>query len=183
LTDVSSYRIAGVIDIGTAMVGPLRPVAALGALSLMLSLTACSAFNAPSEGNGHLEVTHLAPADMAHFTRPPTSLKARILVRSNGCVNVLIDGVDHVAIWPDDTEVFDSEDRPGNYTVRLSTDLTLTGDADSGSDFEATGVIDDSGEPFHDGQDPPGLVHQLVGFCDAPGAPVLFSDADTFRAL
>jgi hypothetical protein len=170
-----------VIGIGTTR--PSRSVAALGALALLTSLISCSTFRARTEGTGHLEVTHLAPADLAHFTRPSAPLKARILVRANGCVDVLIDGVDHVAIWPDETEVFDSEDDPGNYTVRLSTDLTLTGDADSGSDFEAIGVIDDSGKPFHDAQGLPGLVQQVVGFCDASGAPVLFSDASTFRVL
>lgn len=155
-----------------------RTVARLLVVCFVCVVAACGGGH--PAGTGFLVAADLRPVTPPHFTAPPRPLSAQLTLRDKGCVTVSIEGAQHLPIWPDGTKVADSADDPGHYTVTLSTGTKLEVTAAGGSAFEASGVIDDVPGPFHDGQDLPGKVQQLLDFCGVPGAPVLFPDAATF---
>lgn len=134
----------------------------------------------PTDGTGFLVAADLQPVTPLHFTAAPRPMSASLALRDNGCVTVTIAGTQHTPIWPDGTRVADSAANPGTYTVTLSNGTTLEVNADGGTAFKASGVVDDVRGPFNDAEGVPGKVQQLLDFCGAPGEPVLFTDATTF---
>jgi hypothetical protein len=77
-------------------------------------------------GYGHLDAGDLAaPTAPGHFTAAPATVTAGLVARDNGCVNVIVDGVERHPIWPDGTEVTEKTITPLVYEVRLPGDRTL----------------------------------------------------------
>ncbi|MEU4619798.1 hypothetical protein AB0G04_07450 [Actinoplanes sp. NPDC023801] len=121
-------------------------------------------------GYGHLDAGDLAtPPVTGHFTAAPGTVTADLVARANGCVNVIIDGVERHPIWPDGTEV--SQRPGGRYEVDLPGGRTLT----SGETFIATAVIDNGGAIASE------KISGFLAFCEVPAAPVLFADATSIE--
>jgi hypothetical protein len=130
-------------------------------------------------GTGFLDVGDLStPPATGHFTGPAERLPGRLTARANGCVNVVVDGVERVPLWPDGTEVASkSGDR---YVVTLPGGTKLRADGPDGDTFTAEGVVDDGGDFMSEIGDPPGKVASFLDFCSVDAAPVAFRDAGTF---
>src|SRR5262249_28822842 len=118
-----------------------------------------------------------------HFTTAPTQLNGRLSLRPNGCVTTIVDGVEHMPIWPNGTSVSDSEESPGHYTVTLRTGTTLLASAANADRFAAMGIIDDVQTPFLDAQGLPGKIQLLLDYCGVSGPPIAFPDAGSFAKV
>ncbi|MBG0562905.1 hypothetical protein [Actinoplanes aureus] len=144
----------------------MRAVATLAALLL---LAGCS--DDDRAGFGHLDMDDLRHSSLsADFGGPAQSLKAELTVRPNGCVHVVVDGVERHPFWPDGTEVSSEEgvELPGGLTLAI------------GDEFTASGVVAVAGSPAPASTDPPGKAESLLAFCEVEAAPVAFPDAATF---
>jgi hypothetical protein len=129
-------------------------------------------------GTGFLDVGDLQnPPTPGHFTGPAERLTATLRARDNGCVVVVVRGVERMPIWPEGTDV-----APGSgdeYVVALPGGTKLsTGGADGTDRFSADGVLDGGGDFT---SDPPGKVSSFLDFCGVAAAPLAFPDAETFR--
>jgi hypothetical protein len=131
-------------------------------------------------GTGFLDVGDLKqPPTPGHFTGPAERLTARLGVRDNGCVTVVVRGVERMPIWPEGTDV--TPRSGGDYVVTLPGGTRLSTSGADGSDtFSADGVLDGGGDFTSEGGDPPGKVASFLAFCGVDAAPVAFRDAGTF---
>src|SRR5689334_8340216 len=129
--------------------GPTRPaarrllgLAIAGVVAGLGLLGGCATSDA--DGDGYLQVGDVHPAVKGHFAGPASQLVGRLAVRPNGCVTVMIDDVERLPLWPDGTDVVDSEHDPGHYTIRIENGPTLTADSATGDEFVAVGTVDTS---------------------------------------
>jgi hypothetical protein len=152
----------------------------LGLLGSTLLLAACGDAEDDTAGYGHVEVGDLPDDLTEHFTAEPAEVAARLVLRENGCVNVEIDGVEHVPLWPDGTSVEQDGEDPVQYTVELSSGIELAVTTAGGDGFTANGVVDTASTPLTT-DDEGGKVGGFVAYCEAPGAPVAFFDAASFQ--
>jgi hypothetical protein len=158
-----------------------RGAAALALGALLLG--GCGAAVGEAEaGFGTAQVRALEPPELAaRFAGEPVEVSARLGALSNGCLVAVVDGVEHLAFWPDGTEAVDSSDNPGSYTLRLGGTVLRTSGAE-GDAFTATGVFDagdgalavDPARPHDD------YAGALAGFCDVEAPAVAFRDAESF---
>lgn len=163
----------------------LAALTIVGVLGSAITLGACGAGEDDTAGYGHVEVSDLPDEGAGHFTAEPTSITGRLVLHENGCVNVLVDGVERHPLWPDGTTVVDEgEGGTGNgrYVVTFSTGVTLHADPAAGDSFTAQGVVDDAAVPLVK-SDAQGKVGSLIAYCEAPGAPVAFADAATITRV
>lgn len=149
------------------------------AVCACVGISACGAGRA-TDGIGFLMAADLRSVTPPHFTSPPTPVDAELVLRDKGCVAVDIGGTQRMPIWPDGTRIVDSEADPGNYTVTLSTGTTFKVSTTGGSDFKASGVIDDVRGPLGNAEGTPGKVQRFLDYCGIPDEPVLFPDAASF---
>jgi len=154
-------------------------VVLIGVLASTLLLASCDSED-DTAGYGHVEVTDLPQDATEHFTAEPAEIAARLVLRENGCVNVEIDGVEHVPLWPEGTSVEQDGEEPAQYTVELSSDIELAVSTTGGDGFTANGVVDTATTPLTE-DDKDGKVGSFVAYCEAPGAPVAFFDAASFQ--
>jgi hypothetical protein len=136
-------------------------------------------------GVGYLDVADLGnPPLSGNFTGKAVALNGKLALRPNGCVTVVVDGVERVPLWPDGTDVSDvskDPERSKRYVVKLPGGLALAVDQTTGAEFSAVGVIDDNSGPFErEPDDPPGKVASFLAFCEVKDPPVAFKDATTF---
>lgn len=155
----------------------LTAVAAAGAAVL---LSSCGASSDDTAGYGHVEVGDLPDDATGHFTADRQTVAARLVLHDNGCVNVEVDGVEHVPLWPDGTSVEQDGDDLDRYEVELSNGIELAVTSAGGDAFTADGVVDTADVPLTS-DDEGGKVGSFVAYCDAPGAPVAFFDAASFE--
>jgi hypothetical protein len=157
------------------MRGRLPSVWQLG-LGLLIVTAACGGDKA---GKGFLDVGDL-PRHGSHFAGAPVELRGRLALRANGCVTVVLNGVERMPLWPDGTEVVQDQGNLDRYVVTLPTGVRLGVDGAAGDAFSAHGIIDDNPGPFEDGDEPPGLVTSFLAYCGVKALPVAFPDAATF---
>ncbi|MBT0995683.1 hypothetical protein KIN34_15495 [Cellulomonas sp. DKR-3] len=158
----------------------MRPELVLAALGAALLVSSCGASEDDTAGYGHVEVTDLREDATAHFTAESAVVAARLVLRDNGCVNVEIDGTEHVPLWPEGTRVEQDGDDLDRYEVELSNGFVLAVAGAHGDAFTANGVVDSASVPLTS-DDEGGKVGSLVGYCEATGAPVAFFDAASFE--
>ncbi|AEG45500.1 hypothetical protein [Isoptericola variabilis] len=163
-----------------------RGAAALGLVVLLVAgvLGACGAVTGEAEGGfGTPQVRALEPRALAaRFAGEPVEVSARLGALPNGCLVAVVDGVEHLAFWPDGTEAVDSSDSPGDYTLRLPGGTVLRTSGTDGDAFTAVGVFDDgdgalAADPARPHDDYAGAY---AGFCDVDAPAVAFRDAATF---
>jgi hypothetical protein len=131
-------------------------------------------------GTGFLDVDDLrGPPAAGHFTAPAQRLTGRLTVHDNGCVTVVLDGVERMPFWPDGTDVAGTVS--GRYVVTLPGGAKLAAEGTDGDTFSADGVIDGGGDFLSADGDPPGKVASFLGYCGVDAAPVAFRDAGSFR--
>jgi hypothetical protein len=142
-----------------------------GLIAVCAILLAVAGCDDDVAGYGHLDAGDLAtPPVTGHFTAAPSTVTAGLVARDNGCVNVVVDGVERHPFWPDGTEV---KQRSGTvYEVLLPDGRTLT----SGETFTATAVIDGGGDIDSE------KISGFLSFCAVPAAPILFADAALIKA-
>ena len=142
---------------------------------VVLSLVPAAACGSGDEaGAGHLDMADLRDSSWSEqFAAPARPLRGRLTVQPDGCVNVVVEGVERHPFWPDGTEVGPDPDEPGRYLVDLPGDLTLA----TGDEFTASGVVAPGAAAS---TDPPGKVESFLEFCGVEAAPVAFPDAGTF---
>jgi hypothetical protein len=133
-------------------------------------------------GTGFLDVGDLqAPRVRNHFVGNTVTMQGRLSLHKNGCVTVVLDGVERMPLWPEGTNV---SQEPGNltrYAVDLPGDVTLNVDDVSGDTFSAEGVIDTNSASFGaEADDPPGKIASFLAYCGVEAAPIAFPDAATF---
>ncbi|MCR6646994.1 MAG: hypothetical protein NVV70_02195 [Cellulomonas sp.] len=163
----------------------LAALTVVGVLAATAALGACGADEDDTAGYGHVEVSDLPDDGAGHFTAEPAPITGRLVLHENGCVNVLVDGVERHPLWPDGTTVVDEgEGGTGNgrYVVTFSTGVTLHADPTAGDSFTAQGVVDDAAVPLAQ-SDAQGKVGSLIVYCEAPGEPVAFADATTIARV
>ncbi|TCB93410.1 hypothetical protein E0H26_22990 [Micromonospora zingiberis] len=132
-------------------------------------------------GRGFLEVAALRdPLMPGHFTAEPVLLSGQLTLRPNGCVNVVLDGVERVPLWPTGSNVAPDPDNLNGYVVTLPGGTTLAVDSTSGDHFAAQGIIDDHPGPYEVEPGLPTQVGLLVDYCGAEARPVAFPDATSF---
>jgi len=157
-----------------------RPLLGLALLGLLGVIAACDTGKA---GTGFLDVGDLRdPPVPDHFTGEAVVLEARLALRSNGCVTVVVDGVERMPLWPDGTDVAPKPGDLTHYVVELPGGITLTVDDASGDAFRARGVIDNNPGPFEVDGVPAEKVASFLAFCGVEALPVAFPDAATFTA-
>ncbi|WP_328477170.1 hypothetical protein OHA21_23820 [Actinoplanes sp. NBC_00393] len=141
-------------------------------LVLLILLAGCGSDD--KAGFGHLDMDDLRASSWSgQFTGPAQQMRARLTVEANGCVNVVVDGVERHPFWPDGTEVAEDPDDFERYLVDLPGDLRLA----TGDEFTASGIVAATPAPS---TDPAGKAESLLGFCGVEAAPVAFPDAATF---
>ena len=130
----------------------------------------------------HLDMGDIAGSPlMRHLAGPAEPLAGRLAARRDGCVTVIIDGVERIPIWPDGTVVEQGGDED-HYLVKLPGERTLVADGTAGDAFEAHGVLyDESVASAPTSTDPPGKVETFLAFCAVKAQPVAFPDAGTLR--
>ncbi len=131
-----------------------------------------------AEGDGYLVVGDLGnPPVPGHFTAEPGVYEGRLALRSNGCVTVVIGGVERMPLWPDGTKVAEVSLDPVRYEVTIRDDLTLNVTETSGDRFAALGVIDDGSGPLLGPDQFPTKAESFLGYCGVPAAPIAFRSA------
>jgi hypothetical protein len=134
-----------------------------------------------ADGTGFLTVQDLPdPSTPGHFTGEPVETTARLMARDNGCVNVVVDGVERVPLWPEGSGVAQVAGSPGQYAVTLPNGQVISVHGGAGDTFTALGLVDQGSGPFSAEPDPPGKVDTLLAFCGGEAGPISFSDATTF---
>jgi|GEM_PF-567940 len=173
----------------------LRVTTHAATLVTLVSVAACAAGptrdasgspvpSSPPDGTGYLVVADVRDAASAgHFADAPTAVQAQLVAWRNGCVTVLVDGVERVPVWPDGTVVAQDETDQDRYVVTLRDGRMLDAGRTEGDLFTADAVVDRSTAPYDDPTDPPGKVTTFLAYCDAGAAPVAFLDASTIRVL
>ncbi|GAA0467567.1 hypothetical protein Aca07nite_70910 [Actinoplanes capillaceus] len=133
-------------------------------------------------GTGHLDMGDVTGSSVEdHLTGPAKPLTGQLAARPDGCVTVVIDGVERFPIWPDGSVVKQSGDED-HYLVALPGGVTLAADGTAGDTFEAAGIVyDESVTASATSTDPPGKAESLLAFCAIKAQPVAFPDAATFR--
>lgn len=153
------------------MPGFLATVAAAALL-----LVGCSQ---PTEGMSHVEVDDLPDGAFAEFfDAEPTPMTAELVQHDNGCVLVIIDGVERVPLWPDGTSAKQDADNLSLYRVVLPGGAELLADTEPRPGFTAEGVISSTPGPYT--QPPDSAVDSHLQFCQVPAEPVAFPDAGSF---
>lgn len=153
---------------------PYRTV--LLATAALLSLA--GACDEEADGDGYLVYSDLGnPPVLGHFTAEPSVYEARLALRPNGCVTVVIGGVERVPLWPDGSKVEQVSTDPVRYEVTIRDDLTLEVTEASGDGFTALGVVDDGTGPLLGPDQVPTKAESLLGFCGVPAAPIAFRSA------
>jgi hypothetical protein len=146
----------------------MRMPGLIAVCAILLAVAGCG--DDDVAGYGHLDAGDLAtPPVTGHFAAAPSTVTAGLVARANGCVNVIVDGVERHPIWPDGTEV--TQKSGAEYEVALPGDRTLT----SGDPFTATAVIDDGGHIDSE------KISGFLSFCEVPAAPILFADAGSIK--
>ncbi|MEU4625201.1 hypothetical protein AB0G04_35165 [Actinoplanes sp. NPDC023801] len=130
----------------------------------------------------HLDMGDVAGSPlMRHLAGPAKPLTGQVAARRDGCVTVIIDGVERIPIWPDGTVVEQSGDED-HYLVKLPGERTLVADGTAGDAFEAAGIVyDESVAGAPTSTDPPGKAETFLAFCAVKAPPVAFPDAGTLR--
>jgi hypothetical protein len=150
-------------------------------LAVILTVMAgCGSGVAAGDGDGFLTIADLrTPAITDHFTTSPEQLRAKLSVRANGCVTVVIDEIERFPFWPTGSVVAQTPGSTTAYTVRLPIGVVLHVENGASDVFTAKGIIDTNPTAFGDPQ-LPGKAASLLNFCGVTAAPVAFPDAGTF---
>jgi hypothetical protein len=132
-------------------------------------------------GTGFLDVGDIDGTPLAAgFTARPVPLNGRVAARADGCVTVVVDGVERVPLWPEGTTLEQRAEK--HYVVRLAGGVTLSANGGSGDRFEAAGIVHhESGTATPKSTDPPGKAESFLAFCGVKAPPVAFPDATTFK--
>jgi len=115
-----------------------------------------------------------------HFTGKAERLEGRLALRANGCVTVVVDGVERMPLWPDRTTIVQQPGNPARYVVTLASGTTIAVDDSAGDAFSAAGIVDDNTGPFETQAGLPTKISSLLGYCGVEASPVAFPDAATF---
>lgn len=166
------------------------PVACVAALAVFAS--GCGSNSAPAAtpatgptdgeaGTSHIDVEDVRGTPLqSRFNGKPVPVTGKVKARTDGCVTVIIDGVERLPLWPRGTTVEQSGD-DDRYVVKLSGGVTLTADGSSGDGFEAAGIVSDGTVAEPVGAGPPGKAETFLAFCRVQASPIAFPDAATFR--
>ncbi|WP_144022875.1 hypothetical protein [Asanoa hainanensis] len=140
--------------------------------------------NTPADtnvGTGFVDVADLTdPPIPHHFTAPPKALEGRLALRANGCVTVVVDGVERMPLWPAGSEVVQESITPNRYAVTLPGGTRLVVSEATADTFTARGIVDDNPDPFEVEAGLPTKISTFLAFCGVTAAPVAFPDAATF---
>ena len=133
-------------------------------------------------GIGFLDVADLqVPSSRGQFAGTGVQMQGRLALHANGCVTVVLDGVERMPLWPDGTDVFQDPKDLSRYVVNLPGDVTLDVDDVSADRFSAVGVIDKADATFAmQAERLPEKVSSFIAYCGVEAAPVAFPDAATF---
>jgi hypothetical protein len=135
-----------------------------------------------TDGTGYLTVGDLPEKALPeHFGTEPRRLTATLEGHRNGCVGIVVDGVERMPLWPDGSAVTQQPGQPDAYVVTLPDGTTVTADSAAGDTFSADGLVARDRGPFGADDAPPGKVDSFLGFCGIDAAPVAFPDAATFE--
>jgi len=145
-------------------------------------VVAASGLGQDSEvGTGFLDVGDLGLPGEGQLVEKAVPMQARLVLHPNGCVTVVVDGVERMPLWPEGTEV---HQKPGNltqYEVDLPGDVMLNVSDSSADTFSTVGVIDvDDATVDSEAGEPQGKVASFLAYCEIETAPVVFPDAATF---
>ncbi|MEV4538685.1 hypothetical protein AB0J82_33390 [Asanoa sp. NPDC049518] len=134
-----------------------------------------------SVGTGFLDVADLRDPPMTdHFTAPPKALEGRLALHANGCVTVVVDGVERMPLWPEGTDVVQESITPNRYAVTLPAGVRLVVSETSADTFAARGIVDDNPDPFEVEAGLPTKISTFLAFCGVKAEPVAFPDAASF---
>jgi hypothetical protein len=154
---------------------------AVGVLGVAVVVAASGLGHDSEVGTGFLDVGDLGLPGQGQLVAKAVPMQARLVLHPNGCVTVVVDGVERMPLWPEGTDV---HQKPGNltqYQVDLPGDVTLSVNAVSADTFSAVGVIDlDDATVDSEAGDPEGKVGSFLAYCEIKTAPVVFPDAATF---
>lgn len=170
--------------IGVGLVGVVSGCAAGSGDARTAATPSASAPDDAEVGTGFLDVGDLgSPSAKGHFVGEAKMLKARLGLGTNGCVTVVVDGVERIPVWPEGTEVAQDPADLARYVVTLPGHLILTVDAASADEFSALGVIDENSAPFGGtAGTPSSKIGSFLAFCGVKAAPVAFRDPTSIRA-
>lgn len=115
-----------------------------------------------------------------HFTGKAERLEGRLALRANGCVTVVVGGVERMPLWPDKTTIVQQPGNPARHVVTLASGTTIAVDDSTGDAFSAAGIVDDNTGPFETQPGLPTKISSLLGYCGVEASPVAFPDAATF---
>jgi hypothetical protein len=153
---------------------------AVGVLGVAIVLAASGVGHDSEVGTGFLDVGDLGLSGQGQLVEKAVPMQARLVLYPNGCVTVVVDGVERMPLWPEGTDV---HQKPGNlaqYQVDLPGDVTLNVNADSADTFSAVGVIDLDATVDSEVGNPEGKIGSFLAYCEIKTAPVVFPDAATF---
>jgi len=140
--------------------------------------------NTPSDtsvGTGFLDVADLRDPPMPdHFTARPKPLEGRLALRANGCVTVVVAGVERMPLWPEGTDVVQESITPNSYAVTLPAGVRLVVSETAADAFTAHGIVDDNPDPFEAEAGLPTKISTFIAFCGVKASPIAFPDAATF---
>ena len=174
----------GIFWLGLVFLGLISAMTACGANKddAVAGKASASVPAGASDGFGALDVADLrTPPVPDHFTGKTVPLVGRVAARANGCVTVVVGGVERMPIWPEGTDVAQDSGGGARYVVTLPGDKRLVADGESGDGFTADGVVDQNTGPFvTESGERSEKVQGFLDFCGVPAAPVAFPDAATF---
>ncbi|GIF63192.1 hypothetical protein Ais01nite_12270 [Asanoa ishikariensis] len=134
-----------------------------------------------SVGTGFVDVADLRDPPMPdHFTAPSKALEGRLALRANGCVTVVVDGVERMPLWPEGTALVQESITPNRYAVTLPGGARLVASETEADTFTARGIVDDNPDPFEVEAGLPTKLSTFLAFCGVKAEPVAFPDAATF---
>ena len=133
-------------------------------------------------GTGFLDVGDLrAASGQGYLVGKGVEMRGRLALHSNGCVTVVVDGVERMPLWPEGTKVFQDPGNLARYLVDLPGDVTLNVDNVSADAFSAAGIIGkDDATAGSQAEMLPEKVASFIAYCGIEAAPVAFPDATTF---
>jgi len=133
----------------------------------------------PADGTGYLTVGDLPEGSLRDHFGTEGRLTATLQAHKSGCVNVVVDGVERVPLWPDGSSVAQVPGKPDAYLVTLPGGMSLSAGGTAGDSFTADGLIASDPGPFTGGTEPPGKVDTYLAFCAVDAAPVAVPDDAT----
>lgn len=154
-----------------------------GIATLIVALLGACGLAQEEDGTGYLTVADLAGTTQSgRFAGARVPVVGELRVTHNGCVTVVIAGVERVPLWPKGTRVAPDDDSAG-YAVDLPGSVTLRTGTTRGGSFEAVGVVGADATLTPEPSPDDSKLAGLLGFCGIPAAPVAFFDAASVRPL